>query len=96
MLVKATAQAILTYTMSIFELPKELCDSIQRMINKFWCALPSFQSTKRRLVSKDHLCKGKLEGGLGFFKTLMLLTKLFLLCNWGNPLIMGFTCVEIS
>ncbi|KAK2649869.1 hypothetical protein Ddye_017358 [Dipteronia dyeriana] len=35
-LIKAVIQAILSYTMSIFRLPKGLVDEIQRLIARFW------------------------------------------------------------
>ena len=35
-LIKVVAQAIPTYTMSVFKLPKDLCSSIQSSINGFW------------------------------------------------------------
>jgi len=35
-LTKAVVQAIPTYTMSVFKLPKDLCSSIQSPINGFW------------------------------------------------------------
>lgn len=35
-LIKAVAQAIPTYTMSVFKLPDTLCDDFTRMMQRFW------------------------------------------------------------
>ena len=35
-LIKAVAQSILTYTMSVFQLPLKLCDELDAMCAKFW------------------------------------------------------------
>jgi len=64
-LIKAVAQAIPTYAMSIFKLPKDLCLSIQAMINRFWW---SHDPDKRKIhwVGRVKLCDRKANGGLGF------------------------------
>ena len=35
-LIKAVAQSIPTYTMSVFQLPLKLCDELDEMCAKFW------------------------------------------------------------
>ena len=64
-LIKAVAQAIPTYAMSIFKLPKDLCSSIQALINRFWW---SHDPDKRKIhwVGSSRLCERKEAGGLGF------------------------------
>jgi len=64
-LIKVVAQAISTYAMSIFKFPKDLCSSIQAMINHFWW---SHDPDKRKIhwVGSARLCDRKEDGGLGF------------------------------
>lgn len=35
-LIKAVAQAVLTYTMSCFKLPNSICDELTGMVSQFW------------------------------------------------------------
>ena len=65
MLIKAVAQAILTYAMSVFKLATNLCNAIQSIINRFWW---SYDTQRRKIhwVSLDRLCDKKEDGGLGF------------------------------
>jgi len=64
-LIKAVAQAIPTYGMNTFKLPKDLCSSIQAMINCFWW---SHDPYKRKIhwVGSAKLYDKKEDGGLGF------------------------------
>ena len=46
-LIKVVAQAILTYTMSVFKLPKSLCEDLTSMIRNFWWG----QRTDKRKIA---------------------------------------------
>ena len=64
-LIESFAQAVLTYTMSFFQLPKTLCDDLERMMRNFWWGQRN-QETKLAWVSWKKLCKSKLYGGMEF------------------------------
>ena len=58
-------QAISTYTMSVFQLPKTLCKDINSMLSKFWWG---HKRNDRRItwMSWNKMGRGKESGGLGF------------------------------
>ena len=64
-LIKAIAQSIPTYAMSIFKLPTGLCHEIQSVILKYWWASKA-DARKIHWVCKEQLCKQKDLGGMGF------------------------------
>ena len=64
-LIKAVAQAIPTYTMSCFQIPKSLCDEMEAMMRKFWWGQRG-QESRITWVSWRRMCKSKLVKGMGF------------------------------
>jgi len=64
-LIKAIAQAILAYSMSVFKFPKELYSDSQAMLRRFWWVHSPY-SRKLHLVNHNKLCESKLAGGMGF------------------------------
>ncbi|KAK3211629.1 hypothetical protein Dsin_016335 [Dipteronia sinensis] len=64
-LIKAVAQAIPTYMMSIFQLPLGLCHDLSSMMSKFWWGS---KEGRRKIswIKWDRLCLPKVHGGLGF------------------------------
>ncbi|XP_024157591.1 uncharacterized protein LOC112165325 [Rosa chinensis] len=64
-LIKAVAQAIPTYSMSVFQLPIGVCKKFQAKVSKFWWGKGG--GTKGvHWCSWDNLCNRKEDGGLGF------------------------------
>ncbi|XP_019185049.1 PREDICTED: uncharacterized protein LOC109180018 [Ipomoea nil] len=63
-LLKSMAQAMPTYSMSVFLLPITVCTAIERLMNRYWWG----SGTDQRIHWKacDKLCIPKKCGGLGF------------------------------
>ena len=64
-LIKAVAQAIPTYAMSVFKLPTNLCNARQSIINQFWWSTDQ-RRRKIHWVSSNRLCDRKDDGGFSF------------------------------
>ena len=64
-MIKAVPQAMPTYTMGYFFLPKSLCKDIEALIRKFWWGYKG-EARKIHWVAWRNLCLSKNNGGLGF------------------------------
>jgi hypothetical protein len=64
-MIKAVLQAIPTYTMSVFQLPKTLCKEIISMLSRFWWGHKENES-RIAWMSWAKMGKTKVDGGLGF------------------------------
>ena len=64
-LIKTVAQAIPTYTMGIFKLPKSLCDDINSTLAKYWSGQTKDEK-KIHWINWNKLCRPKNNGGMGF------------------------------
>lgn len=64
-LIKATVRVVPAYAMSVFKLPKGLCDEIQKAIENFWWGS---KDDKQSIywARCDKLSYAKSRGGLGF------------------------------
>ncbi|KAL5547765.1 hypothetical protein UlMin_002996 [Ulmus minor] len=64
-LIKAVAQAIPTYSMSIFKIPSTLCRELGSIVARFWWGSTP---TNRKInwVSWEKMCLPKHKGGMGF------------------------------
>uniref|UniRef100_A0A2N9GNN9 Reverse transcriptase domain-containing protein n=1 Tax=Fagus sylvatica TaxID=28930 RepID=A0A2N9GNN9_FAGSY len=62
------AQALPTYTMSIFEVPKKICENLDAVTRRFWWNPKTPSGRFLAWKSWDALCLPKKDGGLGFRK----------------------------
>jgi hypothetical protein len=79
-LLKAVVQAMPTYTMSVFQLPKTLCKEINSMMSKFWWGHKE-KDYKVAWMSWRRMGRAKENGGLGFHD--LELSNLALLAKQG-------------
>ncbi|KAL6227352.1 hypothetical protein ACLB2K_001311 [Fragaria x ananassa] len=64
-MIKTVVQSIPPYVMSIFELPKHICNELHRCMAGFWWG-DSEKGKKIHWLAWEWLCASKEEGGLGF------------------------------
>ena len=64
-LIKAVAQSIPIYTMSVFQIPIKLCDELDALYAKFWWGQVG-NERKIHWRSWDKLSISKKDGGMGF------------------------------
>ena len=65
-LTKAVAHAISTYSMSLFKIPRTVCDGINLVLVKYWWG-QARNEKKIHWIRWDKLCSSKNKGGLGFW-----------------------------
>ena len=63
-LIKTVAQVILTYSMSLFKLPKTMCDTINSSLAKYWWGQIKDEK-KIHWINWKKLCYSKSKGGMG-------------------------------
>ena len=66
-MIKAVAQAIPAYAMSVFKLPQSVCQDLNSILSRFWWGS---QEDKKGIhwMKWELLCDKKEDGGLGFRK----------------------------
>ncbi|XP_021760550.1 uncharacterized protein LOC110725370 [Chenopodium quinoa] len=64
-LIKAVAQSIPTYAMSVFKFPSSFCDELRSLVANFWWGQRNGER-KIHWIAWKRLCEPKAAGGLGF------------------------------
>ncbi|PRQ25936.1 hypothetical protein RchiOBHm_Chr6g0289111 [Rosa chinensis] len=64
-MIKAVAQAIPSYVMNCFEVPKHICSEMHMLMARFWWG-EAEEERKIHWVAWEKMCYPKNEGGLGF------------------------------
>jgi hypothetical protein len=64
-LIKVVVQAIPTYSMSVFQLPKTLCNSLNSFVSLFWWG-KNYESKRVPWMSWKRMGISKFQGEMGF------------------------------
>ncbi|XP_050255242.1 uncharacterized mitochondrial protein AtMg00310-like [Quercus robur] len=64
-LLKTVAQAIPTYSMSLFRITKRVCESINLAMSNYWWG-QTWSEKKIHWINWRKLCNSKDKGGMGF------------------------------
>jgi hypothetical protein len=64
-LIKAVAQAIPLYVMSVFKLPLGLCDELTKLIRRYWWGAENGKR-KTHWIGWDSMMRPKSQGGISF------------------------------
>jgi hypothetical protein len=81
-LVKSVANAIPTYLMSLFLIPKSLCSIINSGLRKFWWGYPQDKKHCLSLLSWKNICMPTALGGLGIRSMESLNNSLLVRLGW--------------
>ena len=62
---KAVAQAVPTYAISVLRLPRDFCHDLYSLVNQYWWGTKGV-ARKIHWIGIQKLCKAKMDGGMGF------------------------------
>jgi exonuclease III len=81
-LIKSVANAIPSYIMSLFLLPKSFCAEINSILRKFWWGFPQEKKHNLSFLSWDSICQPKALGGLGICSMEFINNSLLARLGW--------------